>query len=227
MFSLQGINAESKPQTQTGRPEHKVRGALKVQDMAAREASPAESGSQFVPSSAFVRHTKTRIFLQSNPSILQTFKFIRFFFSFANCCCEIWFNFKTTLHLQGQIARLMTLNCSMKECVIDASVSLTRQQSDVMVISLFSTPENGILIQDFFPIDSAYFSKFSLSQPPLIMISSLFINSQQLAIYHEPYLKVVSFCSLGLLGVQVPFFYLVKKVSILTISPQSSKSTTN
>ncbi|KAJ7347632.1 hypothetical protein OS493_039919, partial [Desmophyllum pertusum] len=47
-----------------------------------------------------------------------------------------------------------------------------RTQSDVMVISLFSTPENGILLQDFFPVDSAYFS---------------------------------------LLGVQVPYFYLVKK----------------
>lgn len=34
------------------------------------------------------------------------------------------------------------------------------QQSDVLVISLFSTPENGILLQDFFPIDLAYFSKF-------------------------------------------------------------------
>ena len=43
---------------------------------------------------------------------------------------------------------------------IDAFVLLTCQQSDVLVISLFSTPENGILLQDFFPIDSAYFSKF-------------------------------------------------------------------
>ena len=29
-----------------------------------------------------------------------------------------------------------------------------------MVISLFSTPEHGILLQDYFPIDPAYFSKF-------------------------------------------------------------------
>ena len=28
-----------------------------------------------------------------------------------------------------------------------------------MVISLFSTPEHGILLQDYFPIDPAYFSK--------------------------------------------------------------------
>ena len=41
---------------------------------------------------------------------------------------------------------------------------LACQQSDVMVISLFSTPENDILIQDFFPIDSAYFSEFCSNQ---------------------------------------------------------------
>ena len=29
-----------------------------------------------------------------------------------------------------------------------------------MVISLFSTPEHGILLQDYFSIDPAYFSKF-------------------------------------------------------------------
>lgn len=77
-----------------------------------------------------------------------------------------------------------------------------------MVISLFSTPENGILIQDFFPIDSAYFSKFCLNRSSLIRIHSLLINIQKLSMSKS------SLFSLGLLGVQVPYFYLVKKVGI-------------
>lgn len=54
------------------------------------------------------------------------------------------------------------------------------KEGDVLVIALFSTPENGILVQDHFAIDSAYFS---------------------------------------LLGVQVPYFYLVKKSSELEGPP--------
>ncbi|KAM7433446.1 hypothetical protein ABFA07_016329 [Porites harrisoni] len=54
------------------------------------------------------------------------------------------------------------------------------RESDVMVISLFSTPEHGILLQDYFPIDPAYFS---------------------------------------LLGVQVPYFLLVKKSGELEGAP--------
>lgn len=57
------------------------------------------------------------------------------------------------------------------------------KEGDVLVISLFSTPENGILLQDFFPIDSAYFS---------------------------------------LLGVQVPYFFLVKKSSEMEGPPPAN-----
>ena len=112
------------------------------------------------------------------------------------------FNLKTTLH--PRVCILCTDACAFLTCL----------QSDVMVISLFSTPENGILIQDFFPIDSAYFSEFCSNHLPLIRISSLLINSQKLEHFH---IKKLFLFSPGLLGVQVPYFYLVKKVGILTI----------
>ncbi|RMX59262.1 hypothetical protein pdam_00005737 [Pocillopora damicornis] len=85
-------------------------------------------------------------------------------------------------HIPGMVHEA-TSNKSSSKKPVNATAADASRESDVLVISLFSTPENGILLQDFFPIDTAYFS---------------------------------------LLGVQVPYFYLVKFFDHL-LNQQSSE----
>lgn len=87
-------------------------------------------------------------------------------------------------HIPGMVHEA-TSNKSSSKKLVNATAADASRESDVLVISLFSTPENGILLQDFFPIDSAYFS---------------------------------------LLGVQVPYFYLVKSSELESAPPPDPPS---
>ena len=120
---------------------------------------------------------------------------------------SLMFKMTRRIRTYWYVYKYIFLKEAVEKTKLTGHILLSFHQLNAIIVTLFSTPENGIILLDQFPEEENYTG--------IIILLQYYMRNVRLQLFRIKFLRFISF--LGFLGVQVPYLYFAVKVSLRSI----------